>query len=481
LVTAVSAGSSTITYTVSGCNGPASASKLVTVNPLPQGSLSANGPFVGSGTGMLTWTATAGSNPFTIVYFDGTANRTAVGVMSGVAFNVFTNPVTSSTTYTLVSVTDGNCTRTSAFTGGSATITVTGSSCGGYTILGLKDVDLGENNTVNGDIGNTGAGKKVNVEKNSTVNGLIRASIITLHPPVTVTGGLFYTAAVVALPPMLLNTAVVPAGNFTVPDNGIATINTNYNNLTIGKNAVVTVNGTIYGNVYIKEAATVTFTAGNINIDDLTADDGKASPLKYTSILFANDASVRIKNTVDLGARNRVNEISPKRVTFYMGDLTASAEQFTINGTDTRVTAGIYMPKGEIDIYNNGPGIMTGTYISENISSSKNVTWKCGNAIPETEPPVQVTQNIEQNDEFNVKVFPNPSASDFKIQVSGNSKEPVTIMIVDAFGREVLNTTTPPVSKVAVITIGSELRGGVYIAKVKQGDHVQTLKLVKLN
>ena len=477
VVTAVSAGTTTITYTVTGCGGPLSASKLVTVKALPQGTLSANGPFVGSGTGMLTWTATAGTDPFTIVYFDGTANRTASGVMSGVAFNVFTNPVTTTTTYTLVSVTDGNCTRSSGFTDGSATITVTGSSCTGYTVLGLRDVKLGETNTVNGDVGNTGAGKKVEIERYSTVNGLVRASVITLHSPVTVTGGLFYTPAVVALPPMLFHTAANPAGSFTVPDNGIATINTNYNSLTIGKNAIVTINGTIYGTINVREAATVTFTAGDISIVVLITDDGKAAPLKYTTIKFANDASVRIKDKVDLGARNRVNETSSKRVTFYCGDNNGSSESFIANGTDTRVTAGIYIPHGKIDINNNGPCSMTGTFISEHITSSKNVTWNCGNSIPEAEP---VMTNLVPEEVFSVKVFPNPSSVEFSIQVSGSSNVPVTIRIIDATGREMRAATTT-VDKPGVLKVGRDWHAGVYYAQVSQGNNMQTIKLVKMN
>ncbi len=110
--------------TVNGCESTTRLDVLAYVNPQPQGSLSANGPLCSSGTGTLTWTKTAGTGPYTIVYNDGTANRTAGGVTSGTAFNVFTNPVTTSTTYTLVSVQDANCTRTDGFTGGSETINV---------------------------------------------------------------------------------------------------------------------------------------------------------------------------------------------------------------------------------------------------------------------------------------------------------------------------------------------------------------------
>src|SRR4029078_3911572 len=89
----------------------------ITVNPLPQGSLTANGPFCATGSGQLTWTATAGTGPFTIIYSDGASNRKQANVVSGTPFNVSSNPLTNSTTYTLVSVTDNNgCTRTSGFT-----------------------------------------------------------------------------------------------------------------------------------------------------------------------------------------------------------------------------------------------------------------------------------------------------------------------------------------------------------------------------
>ncbi len=118
----------TATYTVTPKAGSCTGSTFtvtVTVFPLPQGSLSANGPFCATGTGMLTWTATSGTGPFSVDYNDGTAIRTQNGVISGVAFNVFTNPVIATTTYTLVSVTDSKgCSRNSGFTVGSATITV---------------------------------------------------------------------------------------------------------------------------------------------------------------------------------------------------------------------------------------------------------------------------------------------------------------------------------------------------------------------
>lgn len=122
----------TTTYTLSsitdanGCvrtSGFTQATATITVNPLPQGSLS--GSSVCSGDdGYLTWTATVGTGPFTVVYNDGTSDITKTGVVSGTAFQV-TNNQTVDMTFTLGSVTDNNgCVRNSGFTDGSETITV---------------------------------------------------------------------------------------------------------------------------------------------------------------------------------------------------------------------------------------------------------------------------------------------------------------------------------------------------------------------
>jgi hypothetical protein len=119
----------TITPIVSGLTASnyqfTPANGTITVSSLAQGSLTANGPFCATGAGKLTFTATAGTGPFTVVYNDGVADRTVTNVVSGTPFDVFTTPVTATTTYTLVSVTDAlSCARTSGFTGGTATITI---------------------------------------------------------------------------------------------------------------------------------------------------------------------------------------------------------------------------------------------------------------------------------------------------------------------------------------------------------------------
>jgi gliding motility-associated-like protein len=72
----------------------------------------------------LTFNATAGTGPFTIVYNNGTNNVTVTNVQSGVPFNIVPNP-TVTTTYTLVSIRDANrCSETRTVSGVTATVIV---------------------------------------------------------------------------------------------------------------------------------------------------------------------------------------------------------------------------------------------------------------------------------------------------------------------------------------------------------------------
>ncbi len=112
----------TYTTTANGCSGYDNV--VVLVRPNPQGSFTGNSRCGGdpSSLGQLTWTATAGTDTFTVEYAPGTQSN----VQSGVAFNVPAGTPTVDSTYTLTKVTDSyGCVRTSGFTVGTATITLT--------------------------------------------------------------------------------------------------------------------------------------------------------------------------------------------------------------------------------------------------------------------------------------------------------------------------------------------------------------------
>lgn len=111
----------TVTQTTSGCTGSNSTAN-VTMYPLPQGSLSGVTPMCSGNPASLTWTASAGTGPFTLNY--NPSSQTNTGVVSGTPFNTQNNAATGANNYSLISVTDANgCVRSSGFTDGSETIT----------------------------------------------------------------------------------------------------------------------------------------------------------------------------------------------------------------------------------------------------------------------------------------------------------------------------------------------------------------------
>ncbi len=90
----------------------------------PQGSLSGSTISQGA-TGSLTYTSSNGGGPFTIVYLpSGGSNVTVNNISSTEAFNVASGTPTSTTSYSLKSVTDQITNSSSDFSGITATITV---------------------------------------------------------------------------------------------------------------------------------------------------------------------------------------------------------------------------------------------------------------------------------------------------------------------------------------------------------------------
>ena len=88
------------------------------------------------------------------------------------------------------------------------------------------------------------------------------------------------------------------------------------------------------------------------------------------------------------------------------------------------------------------------------------------------------TKNEELSQSFNVKVAPNPSVAEFRVQVQSNSNAEITIRLVDVSGRVI--AIYNKVYKNETITIGKNLAGGSYFLEVIQGINSKKLKLIKL-
>jgi len=79
---------------------------------------------------------------------------------------------------------------------------------------------------------------------------------------------------------------------------------------------------------------------------------------------------------------------------------------------------------------------------------------------------------------FEVKVYPNPFASSFSIDVNTSSDSNVTLKVYDMIGR-ILETKVLSVNDFTALELGTNYPSGVYNAIVTQGENVKTLRVVK--
>jgi hypothetical protein len=79
--------------------------------------------------------------------------------------------------------------------------------------------------------------------------------------------------------------------------------------------------------------------------------------------------------------------------------------------------------------------------------------------------------------EMDVQVFPNPSASHFQVNISSSVKEKILVNLYDVNGKLIPTGITNPLHQ---HYFGADLKPGVYLMEVKQGNKRKLMKLVKL-
>jgi hypothetical protein len=93
--------------------------------------------------------------------------------------------------------------------------------------------------------------------------------------------------------------------------------------------------------------------------------------------------------------------------------------------------------------------------------------------------PSASPQDDRGREAFGVLVSPNPSSSSFKLLVTGNNNQRISLRVTDAIGRVVF--VNDKVLAGEVVVVGARFKGGTYFAEVLQGDNKKTVKLVKVN
>lgn len=88
------------------------------------------------------------------------------------------------------------------------------------------------------------------------------------------------------------------------------------------------------------------------------------------------------------------------------------------------------------------------------------------------------TSKFSSNAEFSLAVYPNPSASTFRLNYFSSSEENVSVSTYDLTGR-LLDSRNVEYSDVNNQVIGNNLTSGVYIVVLKQGNITKTVRIIK--
>ncbi|MBC7935156.1 MAG: RICIN domain-containing protein, partial [Rhizobacter sp.] len=125
-----------------------------------------------------------------------------------------------------------------------------------------------------------------------------------------------------------------------------------------------------------------------------------------------------------------------------------------------------------------------GADIEQRSGSSNNQQW----TISEVGCPVMtrgmepiITKGEILPSELEVTVLPNPSATNFILNVKSNDKESaITVRVMDASGKMI--SVHPKVGLNTALRIGGEKwAGGIYFAEVTQGGQRKVVKMIKVN
>jgi hypothetical protein len=519
-------GTSTVTFTVRDIHGNTSTcSFTVTVNPLPVASISAASPDALCSQFTLTANSTL-SGPYSYQWlYNNTTKATTQQLSLG---------LTDADGVYSVYTTDVNGCRSEQ----PATYTYQKQNLvSSYTILGLKEVKLGQYDKVEtGSVGVMSSRGEAEFDKYSSVTGagsFVKAPRIDTDKGVTINSKI-YGIASVSLPTMqynLSNTRYLQ--DKTVNSNVTATIAGNYDQVTLKKGSNVTLTGTVFGKIKLEEGASVRFTSTTIDVEEIQIEKGPKTG-GYSYIRFAPNTSIRVSKKVTIGSDVIVNP-EAYQVTFFMADNRRDEEKFHVKGDDTRITANIILPDGKLKVTGGNYGddrcdhrphssnscrhrghghhdcdhrghgdrdcrddvFMTGLFIAEEVESEgKNVIWNSYNCAAPSAPVTTLTSNnntasvmeeatsvkvqatSKSEEELKVTVMPNPSTTYFTLKFESRNDAPLTLRVVDASGRVVDARTK--VGANSTIQIGHNYNSGNYFAEIVQGTKRKVVQLIKV-
>jgi hypothetical protein len=299
---------------------------------------------------------------------------------------------------------------------------------------------------------------------NITINSLANV-------PITYTG-----AAPVAMPAAMPNmTSTAGLSNLTINSNG--NVSGNYKDVTVNNGVSVTLSGTTFRNIRIKNGASVTFTtaSGTVNIGSLDMDDN-------STLSFSNNTNVLATSNITIGKNCSVNA-GGMTVAFHVVDPNNpnAGKNFSVNDDGTSLTASIIMPSGLLNVKGgNNTTTMTGRFIADKIHAGKNVNWNGSNCAGS--PLVRMNNTQPAQAAITAKgskilVYPNPTTGEFTVQFEDMTRS-ATVRIMDIQGRVMEQRNVEPSQMPSANFNLSGKSAGIYLIEVLQDGQHQWSRLV---
>ena len=106
-------------------------------------------------------------------------------------------------------------------------------------------------------------------------------------------------------------------------------------------------------------------------------------------------------------------------------------------------------------------------------------TWSpWSDACEIVSPATARVTEVSSKDVFSVKGYPNPYDNEFSLQMESSSDARVSIKVYDMVGK-LIDTREVQSMDVPTVSLGSRYPSGVYNVVVSQGEHTQTMRMVK--
>jgi hypothetical protein len=151
-----------------------------------------------------------------------------------------------------------------------------------------------------------------------------------------------------------------------------------------------------------------------------------------------------------------------------------------LDGTGVdKIRMKIYNRNTNAVIYDNQPGASDADDPVTAVGTNSEIFIQ-GSSTP---PPITNNQNeiISENipaNSLEVKAYPNPSANKFSLIVLGDSKEKITMQVLDMYGRII---ETMNVISNSLIRFGDRYRPGTYFVRIIHDGSHKVIKLIKIS